>query len=135
MINETGANLSVVILTEPGKDWETFSTWYSFWKNLPDARTILMIERNGTAPFSFYQWSKRLNVFSRVISLNKAEQISPDINQEDGKLHNFLSAVASPVLNQNLQEKILVIKPLAYSTELLESSVLNIFNNSKIYWD
>lgn len=62
MITETGKNLSVLISTEVGKDWETFATWYSVHKNLPDAKIVIACQRNDQVLFQLYQWAQRLRV-------------------------------------------------------------------------
>ena len=62
MISETGKNLSVLILTEVGKDWETFATWYSIYKNLPNSNVSIICQRNEKAPFVLFQWAKRLKI-------------------------------------------------------------------------
>jgi hypothetical protein len=104
MINSTGQNLEVVILTESGKDWQTFATWYSVWKNLPDATTRILCVRNGETPFQYYQWVKRLKVPHTF--LNAVEE-DPDLN----KLQ-LLGAV--PATN------ILLVHPLIVAVEPLE---------------
>jgi len=62
MVNSTGKNLKVIIITELGKDWQTFSYWYSFWKNLPDAEISITSFRTGDMAIRFLQWAKRMNI-------------------------------------------------------------------------
>lgn len=66
MISETGENLSILIVTEPELDWQTFATWYSVFKNLPDAPVSIVCQRNGKTPFHFMQWTKRLRLNTRI---------------------------------------------------------------------
>lgn len=62
MINEFGLNLDIVILTETGQDWQAFATWYSIWKNLPEAKIQIVCRRNQQAPFQYFQWVHRMKV-------------------------------------------------------------------------
>ena len=62
MLTEYGKNLSVLIITEPGQDWQTFATWYSVFKNLPESNVAIASIRNNETPFQLFQWTKRLNI-------------------------------------------------------------------------
>jgi len=61
-ITESGENLHVIIITTTAEDWRTFGTWYSIYKNLPDAKVVISCVRNKKVEFQYYQWAKRLNV-------------------------------------------------------------------------
>lgn len=61
-ITETGENLDVVILTSTADDWRAFGTWYSIYKNWPDAKIVMSCVRNNKIEFQYYQWAKRLNL-------------------------------------------------------------------------
>ena len=62
MINKTGENLDVVILTKTAEDWRTFACWYSVSKNLPDARVFILCNRTTRVEFQYFQWVKRLGL-------------------------------------------------------------------------
>ena len=103
MITETGEGLNVLITTDPEKDWQTFSTWYSFWKNLPDANITIAVRRNGRCPLRSLQWTKRLKV-------RTVWHPSFDISADDGEI-NRLDAVAKC----GIEHSLLVVKPLVVS--------------------
>lgn len=52
----------MLITTETGQDWQAFGTWYSIYKNLPDAKIAISIARNEETPFQYFQWTKRINI-------------------------------------------------------------------------
>ena len=116
MITDTGKNLSVLIVTEPGMDWQTFATWYSFLKNLPEAKTCVFCYRNGETPFVFYQWTKRLNVPTL------RQKIDPD-NPEQV---NWLYAVKSSA--GLLGENVLVVRPYVTALEPFSEADLGALN-------
>lgn len=108
MITETGKNLNVLITTEPGKDWETFGTWYSIFKNIPEATIRITCQRNGKTPFQLFQWAKKVDVpvlhhapFSEDRTLNRLNAI---------KLSGF-------------KENVLVLEPLVIVTETLDPKI------------
>jgi hypothetical protein len=68
MNNTLGKNLNVLILTEPTHDWLAFSSWYSFNKNLPEARIAAICVRNLSVGFQYFQWMKRLNIPHRFVN-------------------------------------------------------------------
>jgi hypothetical protein len=116
MITETGNGLSVVIVTEVGKDWETFATWYSFYKNLPDADVSLVIFRNDQTPYQMFQWAKRMSV-----PLVYAKPMS------DTKLVNMLDAARRAV-----GDRILVVEPLIMAIDVLSSELMETFQNDDL---
>lgn len=121
MITETGKNLSVLIVTEPERDWQTFATWYSFYKNLPEARTGIFCYRNGQTPFVLYQWAKRLKVpaiIKNPFTTDKSEQA------------NWLHAVAVAIGEKLVGDTLLVVKPLTMALETFDPKVLSRLNES-----
>jgi hypothetical protein len=62
MINHTGKNLSILITTKANQDWQTFATWYSFYKNLPEASVVIACVRSEETPYQYFQWAKRLRI-------------------------------------------------------------------------
>jgi len=116
MVTELGKNLSVVIVTEPGRDWETFGTWYSIFKNLPDADISIVSFRNGETPFQLFQWAKRLKI--PVI------HATPSFS---GKTANLLEA--AKIIRKT--ESVLVIPHLTMALKPLDSNLLGLFNYEK----
>lgn len=115
-MNEFGRDLSVVIITETGKDWETFATWYSIFKNLPEAGISIISLRNKETPFCLYQWTKRLNI-----------PVSYQNCFTDGdKIANKLNALQKITF----EEQMLVLEPLVVATTPLETNLINLFKNN-----
>lgn len=124
MITETGKNLSVVIVTEVGKDWQTYATWYSFYKNLPDADLSLVILRNDQTPYQMFQWAKRLKVplvFDRAMS-----HIT---------LVNLLDATRTAVKSLAMKDRILVVEPLIMAIDTLSPDLLEMFNEDNALFE
>lgn len=124
MITELGTNLSVLILTEPEMDWQTFATWYSIYKNLPYAKVAICCIRNGKMPFVYYQWTKRLNI--PTIRCNQFA--------EGSEVLNLLSSVQISE-EDLLKDAILIMKPLTMAIDTLESKVLNRMNTEDLMVD
>lgn len=125
MISETGKNLHVLILTEPDKNWQTFATWYSIYKNWPDALTIIVSNRNGEMPFESFQWAKRLNI--PLIHRN------PFV--EETECLDLLAAIKMAQDRNYLGDFILVIRPLMMAIDVLDSNFLKCLNESKSWND
>ena len=124
MITETGANLSILIVTEAGKDWETFGTWYSIFKNLPDATIAIVVERNKEAPFVFFQWTKRLR-----IPLFHERPMSHII------INNHLDYVRTAQRKKFLGDNILVIDPLVMAIDIFDQKILDLINSNDMFVD
>ena len=118
MVTELGKNLSVIIVTEPGRDWEAFATWYSIFKNLPESEVSIVSFRNGETPFQLFQWAKRLK-----ISVTHA---TPSFS--DNKTARLLEGAR---VSKTRNENILVIPHLTMSLSTLNSKILDCFNNEK----
>ena len=116
MIGSLGENLTVLITTEPEKDWETFATWYSVEKNLPYARVVIVCHRNDKTPFQFLQWTKRLRI--PTFFHNKFSTDS-----------TFLNKVNS-VTKLKLIGKILVIEPLTMILAPLSPETISKMNEN-----
>lgn len=126
MITETGKNLSVLIVTEPEKDWQTFATWYSVFKNLPDARTAIFCQRNKQTPFVLFQWAKRLNIPTMIknpFTTDTTEQI------------NWLHAVRVATEERLIGGTVLVLRPLAMALESFDSKLLSRLNETDMWID
>jgi hypothetical protein len=117
MITKTGKNLSILIVAETGKDWETFGTWYSIFKNLPDATVAIASLRNKETPFMLFQWAKRLGI--------PLFHFNPIYND----LYNDILVGVQHAHQQKLVEKnILTIVPLTMAIDVLDQKTLDIFN-------
>ncbi len=124
MISETGKNLSVLILTEVGKDWETFATWYSIYKNLPNSNVSIICQRNKKAPFVLFQWAKRLK-----IPLFLTNPYS------ENKKINFLYAIQDAEKKRKIQQPVLVVEPYIMILESFYKKLIDKLNNKNIIFD
>ena len=121
MISETGHNLSVLIITETGQDWETFSTWYSFYKNLPHAKVSIACARNSETPFQYYQWTKKIN-----LPVTRHQLYDPE---------NEISSRLDSIGKSKLTTNILAIKPLIMAIDVLDKKLLDQFNSENEIFD
>lgn len=110
---ESTENLSVVIATETSKDWQTFSTWYSFYKNMPEAKVCIACMRNGQLPFMLYQWTKRLQIPS----------FHYNPFSEDEKC-NWIKALKIAKARGFLTENVLIVRPLSICLEPIDTKVV-----------
>lgn len=113
MIGETGKNLSVLITSEMGKDWETFETWYSFFKNLPDAQVTIACQRTSSVPFQMFQWGRRL----------KLDLFFHDPFSKDDPLANRLNAIRHAIKRKMPAQNILVVSPLTIAIDALDPKI------------
>lgn len=123
MILETGKNLSILIITDNDMNWQTFATWYSFYKNLPDSKIAIFCHRTESVPFMYFQWAKRLNI--------------PRINGwpfvKDGPdVLNWLAAVNQCEQSGVISQPVLVVQPYVMALDLLEKSNLEKFSQKNI---
>lgn len=122
MISELGQNLSIVIMTKTDLDWQTFATWYSFSKNLPEASICVIIERNENVPFVYYQWIKRLKIPSlRINPFTK-----------DCEYVNWLQAINLCNQKDMLKESLLIIKPLTMALNSFDAKTLKELNETDL---
>lgn len=124
MVSETGGNLSVLIVTKPEMDWQTFATWYSFKKNAPDCNIAIFCERNESVPFLYYQWAKRLNIKilkQKPFYSNKLEDL------------NFLWAADLFLEKKILNLPILITKPYVILNNFFNKKILSFFQKNIIY--
>jgi hypothetical protein len=124
MIGETGQNLSVLILTETGKDWETFGTWYSLNKNLPDAEVVIACKRQAPTPFRLYQWARRLKLKLVYYNQTENDQIANRLNV----LHNVVN---TKLTNNN----ILIVQPLIMAIDCLDEKTRSLMEANWINED
>lgn len=124
MISETGKNLTVLIITEPELNWQTFATWYSVYKIIPEAEASIICIRNGDTPFAFYQWAKRLKVPNSII------------DQFDvSKTANWLQCIKSHLQNKKTKENILVLTPLSMIIDCLSEDLIDKMDSTNFWFD
>lgn len=124
MISETGLGLSVLIITDPEQNWQTFASWYSFYKNLPESKIAVVCQRNGQTPFCFYQWAKRIKV--PIIHKNQFIE-SDEFNQ-----CNWIDAARLMEKKGYVGDQLLIIKPCILATSLLDKITLDILNSENL---
>jgi hypothetical protein len=113
MLTETGKDLNIIIITEIGQDWQAFSTWYSIYKNIPDANVAITCLRNQTTPVQCFQWCKRLNI---PVSYTK--------------LNDRLSLIPSDLLG----ETVLVLPSLTMVVDVLDKKVIDEVNSKETFF-
>jgi hypothetical protein len=121
-INETGENLDILIYAELSQDWETFGTWYSITKSLPDAKIAVAINRSKDVPFQSFQWAKRLSVPHWYRNANPSC---------DDRLEAALQARKSKRL---ISERMLVVDALTMFVDVLTSQQRSILNAVTKVW-
>lgn len=125
MITETGENLSVLITTETGRDWQTFATWYSIYKNLPNAKVSIVCVRNEETPFQYFQWTKKINI--PVIRHNLFDKKDPIAS----RLDSIDKAISQKLINGS----ILVIRDLIMAIDVFEPELVEKMNSSSQMFD
>ena len=95
-ITTRGDGLQVAIYCLPEEDWQAFAAWYSVRKFLPGAFVQICCVRNGSAPFQFFQWTKRLQVPIRYFTPFWGEMIIQNKQLLTQFLMSYLSF--SPIL-------------------------------------
>jgi hypothetical protein len=125
MVTETGGSLSVLIITESDQNWQTFATWYSIYRNLPDAKVALVCHRNGQTPFVYFQWAKRLS----VPSVHR----NPFKHQDNIENLNVLAAVKMAQDRSYIGDTILVMKPLTMATSAFDQKFLDRLKENKLW--
>lgn len=123
MISNLGNGLSVLIITETGKDWQTFATWYSINKNLPEATVVIDCLRNEETPFQFYQWTKRIN----IPTFHHKPFTSDDL------VANWLDCINK--CKSKLGNQILVTSPLVVTTSPLDEETTKTMNSKDSCFD
>lgn len=122
MVTKTGKTLHVIIDTETGLDWETFATWYSLFKNAPEAKVSIACARNQETPFQYYQWTKKLNI--QTIKYTKFDEVDAVSSKLD-------------MIKKSLNQKIcsfplMIINPLTMITDMFSEFDLNEMNNKDL---
>ena len=125
MIGETGKNLSVLIVTENGKNWETFETWYSIFKNLPDAQVAIACQRTKSIPFQLFQWARRL----------KLNLFFHNALTETDSIANRFNAIRQALQRTMIGDNILVIPPLAVVIDVLDAKIALKMQETSVWID
>lgn len=121
MITETGDNLHVLIVTEIDQDWQAFATWYSVYKNIPNATVEIACvrNRNKTTPFQCFQWCKRLSV--------PIFYTTPHLDEYMTRLSLIPSSV--------LCKTVLIMPSLTMFVDVLDQKLINEANsNESFFW-
>lgn len=124
-ITEYGGNLSVLITTETGQDWQAFATWYSIYKNLPNAKIAITCARNSETPFHYFQWAKRIN-----LPVLRHDPIDPK-----DEIASRLDAIDKALAGKIIQTPVLVVKPLIMIIDVLDSKLLQDMNSQNQIFD
>lgn len=115
MINKYGKNLNILIVTEVGNDWRAYASWYSVYKNLPEAQVKIAAIRNKEMPFQLFQWAKRLQVPLFYVNPMGLSPLVEQINcVKIAQLENLLA----------INDRILVL-------DTLDENTLKIINNTE----
>lgn len=132
MITDTGQNLDVAIITDSTKNWETFATWYSVNKNLPEAYVRIFCLRSKTPSFQLFQWAKRLNVpvyyFNSTGS--KAVDTGDKIVEIQNDYLNWLNILLAAKSNNLVKNCVLMISELTMVLQPLPDNMLAILNGT-----
>ncbi len=67
-VTPTGKNLNIFISCkyEPAADWMTYASWYSIFKNIPDAEVALFVEKTGVTRHLF-AWTYQCRLRCRSV--------------------------------------------------------------------
>lgn len=115
----------MLITTETGQDWQAFGTWYSIYKNLPDAKIAISIARNEETPFQYFQWTKRINI--PVIRHNMFDTENP--------IASRLDVIGKAISLKMIESPILAIKPLVMAIDVLDQNLLEKLNSDSNIFD
>lgn len=135
MITELGDGLSILILTEPEMDWQTFATWYSIYKNLPHAKIGIMNERNKKMPFAFYQWTKRLNIRMNTVNQDFRREDLPEKLKDVCEDINLLLEAGIAHTNYLITDTVLFVRPFFMAVDVLNQKILKRLNESTVIKD
>lgn len=117
MISDTGKDLNIVIRTQTSEDWEAFATWYSIWKNLPDAKLMLLCTRNDKVEFQYFQWAKRLKIPITYIDPTSKDERLECLHQLQYAKQSF-----------NNTNKTLMLSSYMMVLDTLDEETLRVFN-------
>ncbi|MEI8270966.1 MAG: hypothetical protein WCG45_06400 [bacterium] len=75
MISSTGENLSILISCDYSinQNWMTFLSWYSLYKNLPDAKVYVICDRNSMNSLIF-EWTKKCGIYFEIVKPMSLEE-------------------------------------------------------------
>jgi len=116
-ISPSGKNLNVVISNDASitHEWMTFSSWYSFFKNAPDASVSFVSRRSSAQIHQLFNWANRL-----PINFTYYNSVSDDCQY----INKLISL--KEILQRNFTKApILCIDPDVALTESLDTDNLN----------
>jgi hypothetical protein len=126
MISKKGYNLSILIISETGMDWQTFATWYSFYKNLPESKVVLYCHRNDDFTFLYFQWCKRL----------KIPTIKAKIFNKNEKYYiNWLFALITAEKKGLITYPVLIVKPFVMAIDNFNDYFIKKFETETFWLD
>lgn len=90
-ITNIGNNLNVLISCEYTlhDDWQTFATWYSIYKNLPDAEVSILCARDFPGNYSPFRWPTRAAV--KFFQHENLEQNIPNVKKLNQLFGTYLA--------------------------------------------
>lgn len=120
MITATGENLDIVIAAKTGDHWRAFATWYSVFKNLPDARVFLALNRTTRVEVQNFEWAKRLNLPHVYLNPPYHDDLSNRLHMID---------VAQ---KRGFRERVLLITSAVMAVDVLDDHTISLFENHPI---
>lgn len=118
-ISPSGKNLHVVItnIASVTHEWMTFASWYSFFKNAPDATVTFVSQRSSNQIHQLFNWANRLPI--NFTYYNGEENESQYINK--------LLSLRTVLKRKFADTPLLCIDPDVVLTESLDIETLNHF--------
>jgi hypothetical protein len=123
MITSTGTGLNVLIVTEANQEWQTFATWYSIFKTLPNAKVVIACIRTNDTPYHYFQWCKRLNI---KIFYQKPFSENNEATQ--------LSVVLEAISHNLLGDVNLVIPVMTMAIDVIAEDFVNQINSTDCFF-
>tara|TARA_Y100000034_G_scaffold117749_1_gene157565 strand:- start:14526 stop:15227 length:702 start_codon:yes stop_codon:yes gene_type:complete len=118
-ISPSGKNLNVVIINVASvtHEWMTFASWYSFFKNAPDANVSFVSQRSSNQIHQLFNWANRLPI-------NYTYYTASD---EESQYINKLLGVKAILQRNFAKAPLLCIEPDVILTKPLDADNLNSF--------
>lgn len=121
----TGDNLKFIISCDycPHHDWMTFATWYSIYKNIPDAECMVLCSRAFPCDRILFNWPFRCNI-----------RFFQHENLGDKKLNKFYAAYSAIQLGY-VTQPFFVIDPLKLCVRNFSKKTISILNDGVRFLD
>lgn len=134
ILTDTGKNLDVIIITSPTKNWETFGTWYSINKNIPEAKVQIFCVRTKEPAFQLFQWAKRLKV--PVHYINSFGDTQADMGDRIATVQNdYLNWLnVFRTAHKTVGDQVLAVSPLTMVIQPFPDEVLCLLNGQPFKW-